>query len=127
DAVHRRARPEERDPLRRMAAQSRLPGERVQVLAAVRRGRDRRLNADAPRRARHGASTQQRAKSGATLPGTGSRGVPMRHALPSVAAVSALLLAATLGAGLPVTGTLAAAPATRAEAGLPFDAAVAAA
>ena len=51
----------------------------------------------------------------------------MRNALPSVAAVSALLLAATLGAGLPVTGTLAAAPAPRAESGLPFDAAVAAA
>src|SRR5690606_42124825 len=55
----------------------------------------------------------------------GSRGVPMRNALPTVAAVSALLLAATLGAALPVGGTPARVPAPGASAGLPFDAAVA--
>lgn len=49
----------------------------------------------------------------------------MRNALPTVAAVSALLLAATLGAALPVGGTPARVPAPGASAGLPFDAAVA--
>src|SRR5690606_30049324 len=92
-----------------------------------RRGRDRRLNAGAPRRAASRGIHAAAGKVRRNAPGTGSRGVPMRNALPSVAAVSALLLAAALGAGLPVTGTLASGPGPRAQAGLPFDAALTAA